>query len=842
MAKRHAPSKLDIAAATPSYQANVDITKLNIAALIQRDELISDLNLHLTLNGTGIDPADLQSDAKIQILPSRFGDIALNPSDIHVIAKGQRIDVPQFHLDTSVAQMNVEGLLDLAGDSDLRYDLQVQLPDLKQLLGTDALEGTAHLRGQASGAWPDLTTQGTLDAQRLRYDTTQLRSLAVRYEASQLGDQPHVTAEMQLQDAQLDALPVAQLDLKAIYDQATSQLRFTTEVVQSADYDGTLEGAVSLTDTGQTILLDTLRIRLQDRTWHAPQPLDVALGADGVNIRRVQLIHEDESITASGRLEGSTFDDFRLTAKNIDLDFLRTILALPELVSGQASLETALSGTMETPQLKTALHIAAPDRPSLPFEDIRATVDYAQQQLKGLIHVRQQTRDVIDLNLDLPVNIAFSDLSPANLLVDAPAAINLKINQPDLKALQRALPTLPPLAGTLQGGIDLQGTYAQLKLNSTINLQRLSLIGTIENVNAPLTLTGTIDTAPSVEALAQRLTDGALSPTVRDLTLQSASIKGQLPSSGQAPQPLRVDNLSLRADAHLPADRGPDITLHNLSLQAQALDLPATQLKLAAAMTDQRLDVRHLAIQSANSEVNGKGYLGLSDPNMQFNLTIPRLRLSDFAPTLPEDLPKEIRGTLNIAGSTQAPQVAARLRYAGARIEADAAAELEKKLPTYNAKLSIRGLDVAKFAPDIKGQINTHLRLNGAGFEGDERHATVALDIDSTNFALRGLNTELRAKLQGNAVQLNTLYVNSEPVTLDAGGHVVKRSGGGSHLHLRAGGFNGIKGTIGPRSRRQRPAQGKSCRGAGRPAHRGNLTACALALRYLAWQGDQRDI
>lgn len=792
-------SKLNIAATTPQYQAILGITKVNIAALIQRDELVSDLNLHLALEGSGLAPADLQSEARVQVLPSQFGDIALNPSEIHVTAKGKRIDIQQFHLDTSMAQMTVAGLLDLAGDSDLRYDLQVQLPDLRQLLGTNALDGAAHLQGRASGAWPDLTTQGTLNAQRLRYDTMQLRDAAISYEASQLGDKPIAKAQVRLRDARLDTLPVAQLDLQATYDQAASQLRFTTDVVQSPDYGGTLGGNVTLADTGQTILLDTLRIRLQDRTWHAPQPLDVALGAGGVDINQVQLVHDDEAITASGRLQGSNFDDLRVQAKNIDLDFLRTVLALPELVSGHASLEAALSGTMAAPMLKTDLHVDTPNRPSLPFENIRATVAYAQQQLNGQIRVQQQTRDVIDFNLNLPVDIAFDNMSPAKLFVDAPAAINLKINQPDLQALQRALPSLPPLAGTVQADIDLQGTYAELALDSTIDLQRFGLPGTIENVNAPLKLTGAVVTAESVTALAQSLADGTLSPSIRDFTLQAASIVGQLPSPGQPAQPLRVQDLLLRADAHLPPGRSPDVTLHTLSLQAQAFDLPATQLELAAAMTAERLDVQRLAIQSANSEVNGKGFIGaMDDQTVRFDLAIPRLRLSDFAPALPENLPKDIQGNINLAGSAQSPQVDVRLRYAGARINADVAAELNKALPTYQAKLLISALDVAKFMPDTAGRINASLRLDGAGFEGEKRRARVALDIDSQNFALApGLSTELRANLQGNAVQLKTLNVQSDPLTLNAEGTLSNDRGAALTYDLQLGDLTALQEQLG---------------------------------------------
>jgi autotransporter translocation and assembly factor TamB len=188
-------------------------------------------------------------------------------------------------------------------------------------------------------------------------------------------------------------------------------------------------------------------------------------------------------------------------------------------------------------------------------------------------------------------------------------------------------------------------------------------------------------------------------------------------------------------------------------------------------MKAERLDVQRLAIKSASSELSGKGHMDLQGKSVKFNLAIPRLHLSDFVPELPENLPKDIEGTIDVAGSTQAPKLAMRLRYAGARIETDLAAELQKALPTYQGSLDIQSLDVSQFMPDTSGLINLRVRLDGTGFEGKNRRANVALDLDSENFALApGLSTALRAKLQGETVQLDTLYVQSDPVTLDAGG------------------------------------------------------------------------
>ena len=134
-------------------------------------------------------------------------------------------------------------------------------------------------------------------------------------------------------------------------------------------------------------------------------------------------------------------------------------------------------------------------------------------------------RDVLDLNLQLPARIALNELSPDKLLVDAPMALSLRIQQPDLAALQRAWPALPPLTGALQADVDLSGPYHQLALAATVELQRLGLAGAVENINAPINISGEIVTAASLAALAQALADGALSPAVRDFTLASPSIE-----------------------------------------------------------------------------------------------------------------------------------------------------------------------------------------------------------------------------------------------------------------------------------------------------------------------------
>ena len=789
--------QFDIASLQPRYQGTLDIAQLDLAAVAQRPALQSDLNLHIDLNGSGVSPDDLQGQVQLEILPSHLGDIVLNPSRIHLDTTSKRFQIKQFNLDTSVAQMTMEGELDLAGNSDLRYDLRAQLTALQPLLGIQALDGVLHLQGMAQGQWPALTTQGTVKANRLRYQTNQLQALTLTYEASQLGGQPQATANAALRHAQLGDFPIEQLDLQASYNGSKRQVDFATQVQQAPTYDGALSGGVNLSDTGQDIRLDTLTIRLHDHTWQAPEPIEMSVHGGKVQVHAFRLAHDDEFVRLSGGLEGTQIQDFRLQAAQIDLDFLRRLLDLPELVSGRANLDALLTGAFADPQVQTELTLHSSPHQSQLFKHLNAKLNYARQHLNSEVRLRQHAEDTVTLSLRLPVDLALTNLTLAQRLQPKDLSIRLGLQQPDLAALQRGLPALPALDGTLQGTINLQGTYAHLALHTELNLQQLGLPGTIEKLNAPLNLTGTLVTADSVPDLAEVLASGNLTAAIRDLTLRCANLTGTLPGQNQPANAIRLSDLLLRADGQW-SPKGLHANLYTLQMQAQVLNLPQTQVVLAAHLTPQHVGVSRFHIKMPKSEIQAQGRLTQPDQTLQFKIDIPRLHLDEVARTLPDTLPSEVRGNITIRGSLPEPQVVSRLTYAGARIDTDVSAQLRKSLPHYSAKLNIQNLDVSRFAPDLKGLITTRITLNGKGFAEQGRQATLNVEVNSNAFTLApSLTAHIRADVQGAAINLQEMQVQSVPVVFNAKGSLSASRTASLNYTLALGDLTPIRDPLG---------------------------------------------
>jgi autotransporter translocation and assembly factor TamB len=318
--------------ATPvRYRGTLDVAELDLTSVLERAALQSDLDLHARLEGAGLTLSEWRGKVLVEVEPSHLGNIALHRSQIELVGRQQRFEVRRFDLDTSVAHMTAGGALDLAGRSDLQYELTADLADLQPVLDLETLAGQIHLQGKASGDWPALGAHGILEVSRLRYQDNWVRTLQLSYDGSQLGAQPLVTAQLVARQLHTGALPVERVGLDATYQGAAGEVHFAAEVLQSAQAGGHASGTVSLTDVGQQIIVEELVARLPDRTWHAVAPLRIVRGPQAVRFEQVRLVHASESVEVTGAIAGEHFQDLRLHA-SLDLTYLQHLFELPDIV------------------------------------------------------------------------------------------------------------------------------------------------------------------------------------------------------------------------------------------------------------------------------------------------------------------------------------------------------------------------------------------------------------------------------------------------------------------------------------------------------------------------------
>ena len=310
-------------------------------------------------------------------------------------------------------------------------------------------------------------------------------------------------------------------------------------------------------------------------------------------------------------------------------------------------------------------------------------------------------------------------------------------------------------------------------------------------------MTGQMVAAPSIQDVQQAIQRGDLMLKADSVALRIPLLQGHLPAQDKPAQPFELRDLLMQAHGQW-SPQGSRATLQTLRLQARAFGFPRTDLLVEAGLTPERFDLQRLQVRLPQSEMRGRGSLILADQQVQFRLEIPHLQLDELPVTLPPDLPKQIQGVITANGSLKAPRAEVRLTYAGAQISADLEAQLQESPPRYQGKLRVESLEIAKLSPTMAGDIQATLQLQGSGFTGEQRRATLNLAVDSRNFTLApGLTVRVQSHLAGETVNLQELRVSSTPVQLTANGTLSTARDAGVSYTLTLGDLSPLQQVLG---------------------------------------------
>ena len=764
--------RLDTAADPARYGGRVSVQGLNLAALADREALASDLNLMLEVEGHGFSPRTVEGALQVLVEPSHLGDIQLDASRIRIVAASERIRVEAFELASSMASIRATGSLDFHGASDLVYEASADLSQLQPLLGSGPLAGNLHVQGSAAGSWPDLRAVGSLSAGDVIVGDSGFRQLELDYEASRLGAHPVASARLHLRELAVEDLPIATAELQAAYEGSRRQVTFETRVAQPPQMESHVAGRLTLGGSVRHVVLDTAELRFGDRTWRAPKPLDIAMGSGTLDVRSFHLRQGEESVTLTGRIQDRFLHGVRIEASSIDLTYLKATLGLPYPLAGRASLVMQAGGALDEPVIRGDLRITPSPAEELPFDRLQAALRYAAQKLTGQISIRQEDRDVLQTELEAPLDLAMGDVPLSERLLEGPLNLSLRLRRPDLTSLRAVMPA-PALSGDLQGDVSVRGTYAQFNLESDLDVRNGGIEGILDAVFAPVRMRAELTLADSVPLLAAALESKTLRGRLRGLELDVGSASARLPAVGSDgnSRPLGIAHARLLADAVWSPD-GFEATITGFEAEADAFGHPAA-LSASAHLTGSRLQLRHLRVATAESRVEATGHVTLPDRRFELAMDIPRLAPGEFGAVLPASLSGEVQGGVRLAGSPSELALTADIRYGEADLQVKGTVDWPNA--SFAADVALEDLAMDRFLPLGTGALNAHLSVRGSGFAGVQRKADLSLSFSSPAFSLAPeLKGVARAALTGSAVRFDEVRIDSVPLQLTATGAVTE--------------------------------------------------------------------
>ena len=760
--------RLDTAANPATYGGRVSVRDLDLGALADHEALESDLNLTLEVEGRGLSPRTVEGTLLVSVEPSHLGDIRLDASRIRVLAQSERFHVEAFELNSSMASVRATGSLDFRGASDLVYEASADLSQLQPLLGSAPLGGSLHLLGSVAGSWPDLRAAGSLTADDVTLGNSGFQRLELDYQGRQLGARPVASARLRLQELAVGDLPIATAELQAACEGSLRHVTFTSRVAQPPQMESHVAGRLTLGGAVRRVVFDTAELRYADRTWHAPQPLEIALGPGTLDVRSFHLKQGEESVTLSGRIQDRVLHGVRVEASSIDLTDLQARLGLHHAVGGRASLLLQAGGPFLEPAIRGNLLVTGSPGEDLPFDRLQAALQYASRELTGQIAVRQDDRDVLQSEFVAPLDLALADVALSERLLDGPLNLSLRLRRPDLTSLPAVMPAAA-LSGDLQGDVSVRGTYAQLELAAEMDLQNGGMEGMIEEIYAPVRLRAELALADSVPLLAEALESNALTGRLRVLELAVSAAGGRLPAGGSegTTRPVGLANARLHGDATW-STQGFEATIAGLEAETDAFGFPAS-LSASARLTGTRLELRHLRVATAKSRMEATGHMTLADRRFELAVEIPRLAPGDVGVVIPASLSGEVHGGARLEGSPSHLALTAGVRYGEAGLQVQGTVDWPNA--SFAADVTLTDLAMDRFVPAGAGRLNAHLSVRGSGFAAPQREAELNLSFASPAFSLAPeLQGAARAVLTGSAVRLDEVRIDSVPLQLTAAG------------------------------------------------------------------------
>lgn len=745
------------------YQGRLALTHVNLATLVPQAPLESDLTLTLHLDGQGSSLETLHGTLRLDLAPSRLGEITLYPSQMQVTVDQGHVHIQHGDLHTSVARLTATGRLDRDGEATLQYDLSTDLAGVRALLTTAPLQGQVRLQGQATGSLPALTVQGTLIAQQVQYAAHRAEQVQLTYAGSPFGTDARLQVQLSAAQALVADHGLEQLTVAATYHRATHHVTVQADATHVAGTRLTGSGQWAWTETAQHLTLDTLLISALGHPWRLAAPTTVTREAAGVRLTPLQLVHAEERLQLSGAFDGTHWQDVRLHVTQLDLPWLQRWLALPETLPGRVSGTLHLTGPSLAPVFDATLQWQpARTDGDMPVDGLQATFRYAQQRVQGEARLRQHQREVATLQADLPLDLALTPLDLGQRVRPAPATLHLRLLQPDLAVLTHGQPHWPRLAGTLQGTLTLQGSSTALALTGDLHLRRWGVLGRVEEVNAPLQMQATLGLGPPTPGTPP------WPLTLQRLTLRAPRLQGQVATA--TPRPFTLQDVVVHATGQW-HQSGWEVHLERVQAQVTVPDWPRSDLRFAGRLMPQRLDLTQVQVRLPHSEVRGSGTWDWAAQQMDLTLESPRLHLDEVGAPLPASWPVVAQGSVTVRGPVAALQVEARWRYAGGQGQTTLTAHLQEPVPRYQLATRLTALDLAQVWPGAHGTLQATLQASGSGLVGPQRRAQLALRVETQGATvLPGLQAQVKASLVESTVHVETLQVRSTPLTLSASG------------------------------------------------------------------------
>lgn len=351
--------------------------KGNVSGVVNATFSIADLTAPIT-------PEAIKANGQVLLVQSSVAGLEIESASVDGEYADGVANVRTFNLQGPDVKADVSGTVALneTSTSDLKYRIEaIDLPGLARLAGQEGIDGTATVEGTVTGNRASLTTTGTLNGSNLSYKENSALDLNSKYTVT-IPDldfkSARVEATTEAEFVKAGGFEINQLSATTTYE--GQRIAFTTHVQeQTRELDA--RGEVILHPDHQEIHLPEFAVRTQGVEWRTKPGTERAVryGQNRIELENVQLVSADQSLTVDGviALGGEApAGELKVTAQNVDLQQLETLLLQNRGLSGKLSANATLTGTTHAPAVDGHVEIQNGGFQGYKYESLIADVDY----------------------------------------------------------------------------------------------------------------------------------------------------------------------------------------------------------------------------------------------------------------------------------------------------------------------------------------------------------------------------------------------------------------------------------------------------------------------------------
>jgi len=434
----------------------------------------TDVNANLWLKGVGVTLAELSSEAKLTLFPSRVGTTSISQGEFIASFHDGQLTVQKGSLLANDTMADVHGQLSvLPKNASGRISYRLEAKNITPWLALGGREGkgAVNLTGVAEGVLTALRAEGKLALANVEFDGKEVRDGLLSYQISGLGGQlPKGSVSMAATDVRVGTSLKAIHATIAFLGLQPAEVQAEITVQERAGRSHHLKTQARYTPEQVDVLIQELALQLPTGAWSTPQTPRLTLRGSTLSINDFVLQHAGQRISASGVVDSQGPLNFQLQVERFALADLRPLIEEEPEVQGQVDATVKVQGTLSNLDVTANLTTGPVTVAGQTYAGLSLQGAYRGERVDLHLLVRQDDYHSLRVDGGLPVVLqpgANPIFGEANFLIQSDG-----LSLAFLELLSREV---REVRGTVSLNVALTGPVQALSLSGPIRLRQGNL-------------------------------------------------------------------------------------------------------------------------------------------------------------------------------------------------------------------------------------------------------------------------------------------------------------------------------------------------------------------------------